>query len=138
MPEVIPALIAFITANAPAIGAISGLAGAATAGVGLGENLANKPGTPAVPTAAPAVTDANAQQTAMNQRALVGQQLPTLEQQTGGSLSPDTLIQLAQLISGQAGTPGISGATQPLLNQIQAGSTNTTPQTSGLTNSTFG
>ena len=134
MPEGLVALI-------PLIAGITGIAGT---GIGLGETLANKPGTPS-PVPSPAVTDANAAQTAMNQKALIGQQLPGLQEQTGGSLSPDTLVQLAQLISGQAGTPGISGINADLIKQlsgggstVSAGSTTTSPQTSGLTNSTFG
>jgi hypothetical protein len=135
MPEGLVALI-------PLIAGITGIAGT---GIGLGETLANKPGTPSPVTPSPAATDASANQAAMNQKALIGQQLPGLQEQTGGSLSPDTLIQLAQLVSGQAGTPGISGINADLIKQlsgggstVSAGSTTTSPQTSGLTNSTFG
>jgi hypothetical protein len=134
MPEGLMAILPLIFAGASA----------ATAGVGLGENLANKPGTPTPATPSPAATDASAMQAAMNQKALVSQQLPGLQAQTGGSLAPDTLVQLAQLISGQAGTPGASGINADLIKQlsggssVSAGSTTTSPQTSGLTNSTFG
>jgi hypothetical protein len=136
MPELIAAIVPLL----PTLAAGASLAGT---GVGLGMELSNKPGSPSTPTPSPAVTDATANQAAMNQKALVSQQLPGLQAQTGGSLAPDTLVQLAQLISGQAGTPGASGINADLIKQlgggsVSAGSTTTSPQTSGLTNSTFG
>jgi hypothetical protein len=139
MPFIIPLL--------PIIAAIGSLAGT---GVGLGLELSNQPGTPkaaAPPTVAQTTPGADATKTA--QEASIAEQFPNLQASTGGSLSPDAWIQLSQMISGTAGTPGVSGTNTDLIQKIltgqnnatvTAGSGGTTPQgagASGLTNSVF-
>jgi hypothetical protein len=141
MPAAFAAILPLLTALAP-------VASLAATGVGLGESLANQPGTPKAPTPSPAVTDANATKVAENQKALEAQQFPSIQQATGGSLAPEAWIQLAQQGTGQAGTPGISGTNMDLLNriisgggpsgQVSAGNTNVVPNPYGLSNSTFG
>ena len=127
--------------------AVLGLAGT---GIGLGESLANRPGssTPAAPSAAD--TAASADKTKQNQLAALSSATPNIQASTGGSLSPDAWAQLAAILSGQAGTPGIGSSQQDLVTKLLTGSSggtvsagnNTgggTPGSSGgLTNTTFG
>jgi hypothetical protein len=76
--------------------------------------------TPAAPTTAQ--TDANALKTRNTQETAITQQFPSLQAQTGGSLSPEALLQLAQMLSGQTGQPGIGGSVQDLLQKMTGGS----------------
>jgi hypothetical protein len=134
MPEAIIAALPIITAAVGAGGlAISGY------------ELANKPSTsaPAVPQA---TIDQNAAQTKQNQEASVSQQFPNLQASTGGSLSPDALVALSTILSGQGNAQGIGATTDTLLQKltgkanpflVQAGAGgNTTPSPTGLTGAT--
>ena|SRR5689334_10589840 len=129
------------------------IAGLAASGVGIGETLANKPSAPkppAPPTAAD--TAASANKTKEEQIAALSQQTPNIQAATGGSLSPDAWAQLAAILSGQAGSPGIGSSQQDLVTKLLTGGgggggtvtagNNTgggAPGTpGGLTNTTFG
>jgi hypothetical protein len=129
MPEILAAVLPIILGG-------TGIAGLAATGVGLAESMKGS-STPAAPTLAQ--TTPGAVQNKQNQEAAVSQQFPNLQAATGGSLSPDALVQLSQLLSGQAGTPGVSGTNVDLINKIASGNTSTTPPgSSGLTNTVFG
>jgi hypothetical protein len=121
MPEGLVALLPLI---------FGGAAAATTIGTSI-YNAENQPGTPkpAVPTQAQ--TDATAANTRNTQEAALSQQLPGLQAQTGGSLSPEALLQLSQLLSGQAGTPGIGGSVQDLLQKMSGGGSTTPGLTPG-------
>jgi hypothetical protein len=132
-----PPLLAII----PAVLALAGT------GIGLGESLANQPGTPKAPSLAD--TTASADKTKQNQIAALSQQTPNIQAATGGSLSPDAWAQLAALLSGQAGSPGIGSSQQDLITKLTTGNSggtvtagNNTGTASGtpggLTNTTFG
>lgn len=108
-------------------------------------------GAPAPTTAAPtpAQATATADATKKNQETSLSNQFPNIQAATGGSLSPDAWIKLAEVLSGQAGAPGIGGSSQDLLMKIfgKGGSavnvgTPTSPSTSGTgltpAGSTFG
>ena len=118
------------------------LAATSAASLGItGYELANQPGAPKTATPTAAETTATADQTKQNQVAAVSQQFPNLQAQTGGSLSPDALIQLSTLLSGQGGAPGIGASQQQILElltgspttpfQVSAG--NSTPAPAGGT-----
>lgn len=136
-----PPLVALL----PAI--IAGI-GAAGTGISLGETLANQPGSPKPPTLAE--TTPVADKTKQEQIAALSGATPNIQAQTGGSLSPDAWAQLAALLSGQAGTPGISSSQTDLVQKLLTGNTgggtvaagNNAPGTpatpGGLTNTTFG
>jgi hypothetical protein len=133
-----PPLLALL----PTIAAITGIAGT---GVGLGMELSNQPGTPKPATAAPAAIDANAIGVQKNQEVSASNQFPSIQAATGGALSPDAWVQLSQLLTGSAGTPGVSGGNTDLISKILNGNTGGTgvsagasptppaPGTSGLT-----
>ena len=117
MPEVLPIILE--------------IAGIAAAGTQIGTSIysaTNQPGTPK-PATPPAPTPADAAKTRSTQEAALSQQLPGLQAQTGGSLSPEALLQLSTLLSGQAGTPGIGGSVQDLLDKMKGGA----PSSPGLT-----
>jgi hypothetical protein len=138
-----PPLLALL----PTIAAITGIAGT---GVGLGLELSNQPGSPKPATPTPAQTTATADANKQNQLAALTQQEPNIQAATGGSLSPDAWAQLASILSGQAGSPGIGSSQQDLVTKLLTGNSggtvtagnNTgggTPGSSGgLTNTTFG
>ena len=109
MPQIFAAIIPFLAANAPAIGAASALA---TAGTTIGSTIANAvgggPSTPGAPTTPPP-TPPNAQQLAQ-QRALVGQQVPNVDAATSGTSSPEYQSLMAQILSGVLGQPGATAA----------------------------
>lgn len=107
MPQVFPAIIAFLTANAAPIGAAASIA---TAGTTIGEAIANsgKGATPSTPTA-PAVTPPNPQQL-LQEKALVGQQLPNVVGATSGLANPSYEALIAQLLAGVTGQPGAQAA----------------------------
>lgn len=136
------------------IGLISSLA---FGGAGLGETLANKPGTPkAAPPPTQAQDNAAAAQQKQAQEASVSSAFPTLQQQTGGSLSPEATVQLANLLTGNAGSSGIGATNQDLITKLLTGSggssgssgtgvtagsggtSSGTPVQSGLTQTSFG
>lgn len=126
---------------------VLGLAGT---GIGLGESLANKPGTPKPVTPSAADTAAAADKSKQTQVAALSQETPNIQAATGGSLSPEAWAQLSAILSGQAGSPGIGSSQQDLVTKLLTGNSggtvsagnNTgggTPGTpGGLTNSTFG
>lgn len=110
-----PPLLAIL----PTIAAIAGIAGT---GISLGETLSNLPGgtpTPAPPTQAQ--NDANAVATRKAQETSVSSAFPTLQAQTGGSLSPEATVQLATLLTNNAGAPGIGASTQDLISKLLGG-----------------
>lgn len=115
MPEAIPIIVGIISA----------------AGVGTSiYSLANQPGTPKPAVATPAQNATTAANTRTSQESAISQQLPGLQEQVGGSLSPDALLQLAALASGQTGQPGSGGSIQDLLAKFNGGGGSTG---SGLT-----
>ena len=119
------------------------LTGVGTA-VGLKESLS---GGGAPKTAAPtlAQTTPAATQTKQNQEVAASQQFPNFQATSGGALQPDMWVQMSKLISGEAGTPGISGIDADLLRKIMSGNTNVTagsannpqPGQPGLSNTVF-
>jgi hypothetical protein len=94
--------------------------GAVTAGTSIYE-IANKPGAPKAPTQTPAQAQDAATNTRKTQEAALSQQLPGLQAQTGGSLSPEALLQLSELLSGQANAPGIGGSVQDMIAKMNGG-----------------
>lgn len=90
---------------------------------GGGGGSAPKPATPT-----PKEQQVSALKTRQTQETALSSQLPGLQAATGGSLSPETLLRLAEVLSGQAGTPGIGASLQDLLmkmtqqNSVTAGS----------------
>jgi hypothetical protein len=101
MPPLIAAL--------PAIAAIASIAGT---GVTVGETLANQPGAPKPPAAAPGPTPAQQAQTRAQQQAAVTENLPTFEAETMGAANPAYYAMLSALSSGVAGQPGGQNAAQ--------------------------
>lgn len=107
MPWLAP-IVAFLSANAPAIGAASAIAGAGTT---IGEAIANSGGGAPTPTpaAAPTATPPNTQALAQ-QRALVSQQTPNVVGATSGLASPSYDSLIAQILAGTVGQPGSTAA----------------------------
>src|SRR5271166_4562269 len=131
------------------------LVSGAFGGAELGLNIANKPSTPG-PTPPPTQAQNNQAAAAQKQaqEASVSSAFPTLQQQTGGSLSPEATVQLASLLTGNAGAPGIGATGQDLITKILTGAggssssgspvtagsggSSGSPVTTGLTNTSFG
>lgn len=108
----------------PLIAAIVGIAGT---GVGLGETFANQPsGPPKPPTPTPAETEATAGKNKQNQIASLEQAFPQIQTLTGGSLSPEAVTRLAELLTGQGGTPGIGASEEDIL-KLLTGNSNPLP-----------
>jgi hypothetical protein len=136
MPEAIP-LIAEI---------LMGTSAAVSIGTSL-YSLTNQPGAPKPATPA-APSPADALKTRQTQETALASQFPNIQAQTGGSLSPDAWMRLAELLSGQAGAPGIGASSQDLLSKltgkdssiaVTAGNAATNPATgTGLTSTAFG
>ena len=95
------------------------------------KSLVDKPGAPKTPAPNPQQVQADALKTRNTQEAAITQALPGLQAQTGGSLSPETLLQLAKVVSGQAGNAGIDAATQDLLQKMTSGGQNGPQVTTG-------
>lgn len=99
-----------------ALGALSGIA---SAGTTIGETIANAGGmsaqqpTPTTPTTPQGPT----LQQLMQQRALIGGELPNFVSQTAGLASPGQDLWLSLLQSGQAGQPGANASGQAALGQ---------------------
>lgn len=92
------------------------------AGVGTSiYSMSNQPGTPKPPVQTPEQAQAAATNTRKTQEAALSQQLPGLQAQTGGSLSPEALLQLSELLSGQANAPGIGGSVQDMISKMNGG-----------------
>jgi hypothetical protein len=111
MPEIVPIITAII--------------GAAGVGTSI-YSLSNQLGAPKPVTPTPAQAAATAGQNRSTQEAALSQQLPNLQAQVGGSLSPEALLALSQILSGQGGTPGIGSSTQDLIQKmtVSAGAPN--------------
>ncbi len=117
MPEIIALLPAILTSSAAAL----------TIGEGI-HSLVSKPGTPkATTTPQPQSPTTNAAQTAA-----VGQQLPTLQSLTGGSLSPEYFAQYGGSNAGLGNNPSATGNIQEAINKFfgltAGGSTGLTPE----------
>src|SRR5215467_2074447 len=97
MPEAIPIIMAIV-----------GVAGAVEGGI----SLANRPGIPKAPKPSPEETAAAATKTKQNQIASLEAAFPSIQQLTGGSLSPDAWLALSQLITGKGGEPGIGASSE--------------------------
>ena len=91
--------------------AIAAIASLAATGVGLGETLANRPSTPKITTTPAPLTPQQGNQI----KAAISGQDANIQAQTGGSLSPDYLTQIAPVLAGVAG-PGTSGIAQGATN----------------------
>jgi hypothetical protein len=98
----------------PVIVALASLAAAGTT-TGLAiDSALNQPGQPKLPTApTPLTSTQNAQTTAA-----VGQQLPSEQALTGGSLSPEAAAQFGATGAGVANNPQASGDIQAAINQF--------------------
>lgn len=80
---------------------------------GTGYEIANQPGKPKIQTSpTPLTTAQNASTTAA-----VGQQLPSLQALTGGSVSPEYASQFGATQSGNANNPQATGDIQAAINQ---------------------
>jgi hypothetical protein len=108
------------------------------AGVGAGTalgtgiySLENQPGAPK-PTNPAAVTSTG--QAA--EKAAIGQQLPTLQSQVGGSVSPEYYQQIAQLLSGTANQPGSGASANTAVGSFFGNSGTNGGPSAGLTTST--
>ncbi len=104
------------------IALISLIVGLVTTGTEIGLQESNKPSTPKVVPPTAAQTAATANQTKQQQEAAVDQQIPGLQAQTGGSLSPEAYTNHATLLSGQANTPGIGASQQDIITKLLTGS----------------
>ena len=100
---------------------ITALVGAAGVGTSI-YSLVNQPGAPktTTPTLTPEQATAQATQTRQNQQAALSQALPGEQARVGGALSPESLLRLAEQISGQGGAPGIESSIQDLISKMVA------------------
>ena len=96
------------------------LIGAAGVGTSI-YSMSNQPGTPKPTPQTPAQAQTAATNTRNTQEAALSQQLPGLQAQTGGSLSPEALLQLSERLSGQANAPGIGGSVQDMIAKMNGG-----------------
>ena len=100
---------------------------AAAVGIGTtGYELANQPSAPKPATPTPAQTAEAAGTTKQNQIASLESAFPNIQTLTGGSLSPETRLELAKLLTGQAGAPGIGASVEDILSKL-TGSENPFP-----------
>jgi hypothetical protein len=92
--------------------ALAAIASIGAAGTTVGLDIANAGGGGGTPSAVapPAPTPAQQAQTALQQREIAGQQIPTEEGLTSGFLSPAGYGQESALASGIAGQPGGNAA----------------------------
>jgi len=124
---------------------IAALVGAGTTIAGIAERPGGG-GPPKAPTPSPAETAATAEKGKQSQVAALQSAFPSIQALTGGSLSPETWLRMAELLTGQGGTPGIGAAEGDILKRlsgeenpfpflVQAGNapTGTTGTTTGLT-----
>jgi hypothetical protein len=103
----IPFLLEGALGTAGGLATTAGLAGLASTGVGLAGTLGG-PGTPAAQTP-PGPTPPNPQQL-LQQKELVGQQIPNVVGSTSGLASPAYDALIAQLLAGVKGEPGANAA----------------------------
>jgi hypothetical protein len=97
-------------------------AGATSIGTSLYSAM-NQPGE-AKPTVPPGPSAEDANKTKQGQIAALSQQFPGIQAATGGSLSPEAWIRMAELLSSKAGTPGIGAAEQDILKLLSDGGSN--------------
>lgn len=95
-------------------------------------SMVNQPSVPKPATPTPAQQSATALKTRQTQENAISQELPGLQAQVGGALSPEALLKLAISRSGQAGDTGIGASMQDLITKMLAGS-NSTVSAGGLT-----
>lgn len=98
------------------IALIATIVGATASAGGTAYELATKPGTPKPP----GVPQPTQQQVNTN-RNLVSQQLPTLQSQVGGSVSPEYFKQMAIQLSGVQNQPGAGTGAQEAVSQFFGG-----------------
>ena len=91
--------------------------GAVSAGEGL-HSLLSHPHAPKPAAPNPQQVSADALKTRNTQEAALSQTFPGIQAATGGSLSPDAWIEMAKLLSNQAGNPGVGAAGQDLLMKL--------------------
>lgn len=109
MPEALPLILQLV-----------GIAAGATS---IGTSIygaVNQPGAPKA-TTPPGPTPEEANKTKQGQIASLSSAFPGIQAATGGSLSPEAWIQLAELLKGQAGTPGIGAAEQDIMKLLGGG-----------------
>lgn len=119
--------------------------GGVSAGTSLYEAI-NRPGTPKPPTPSPAEQQASALKTRQTQEQAISQQLPGLQAQVGGALSPEALLKLAVTRSGQAGDTGIGASLQDMIQKMLASNSTVSAgginagggSATGLTGGTYG
>lgn len=94
------------------LGVIAAITSIAGTGTGLGLQLANQPDSPKPPAATTpaAPTPQQQAQTALQQKAAVSQQLPTIEGLTSGFANPEYYGQQGAIAAGVAGQPGGTGS----------------------------
>ena len=86
----------------------------AAAGIGTTAfELADRPGQPKLP----GIPKPTAQQIGTDKN-LITQQLPTIQSQVGGSVSPEYFLQMAKQFSGAQGQPGAGTAAQDAISQF--------------------
>ena len=118
--------------------------------IGAGTSIyeaVNKPSAPAAPPKpTQAQQDASALKTRQTQEQAISQQLPGLQAQVGGALSPEALLKLAVSKSGQAGDVGIGASLQDMLMKMLSSQSTVSAggvgggsgSTTGLTGATYG
>ena len=103
MPEVIVPIVSFLVGNAGWVVPL------ATTGIGLGMKLAGvgMPSTSAIPATAtsPAPSQGGDMQAKIS---AIARQFPSLQEQTGGALAPEALMQAAGFTAGVPGEPLLS------------------------------
>ena len=92
---------------------IAAIIGAATTVGTTAFNFAERPGKPKIP-GIPKPTQAQIG----TEKNLISQQLPTLQSQVGGSVSPEYFMQMARQNAGVAGQPGADTAAQDAISQF--------------------
>ncbi len=105
-------------------------------GISAGESIAHAGGGGGKPPVAPGPTPEDANKTKQGQIASLSSAFPGIQAATGGSLSPEAWIQLAELLKGESGTPGIGAAEQDIMKLLSGGGSNVAVGASGGSTST--
>lgn len=100
-----------------AIPIIAAVVGAISAGEGI-YSITHQPSSSPTPSTPAPPSATQIASTRQNQEEAITQQFPQLQAQTGGSLSPNTWVQMAELLSNQANSPGIGAAGQDILMKL--------------------
>lgn len=100
------------------IGIITAVVGAVGAGTSIAKAVEGGPSTPKPPTPSPAETAATAEKNKANQVAALQSAFPNIQSLTGGSLSPEAWLRMAELLTGAGGTPGIGAAEGDILKRL--------------------